>query len=309
VQYLTTYTATTLNSDLTGANSVAAGYPNLTWDSLATVNHSAPWTKASGIPCPSFGMLTGGPEIIYTYDSRNNFPLTEGKPAGWRYLGPIYQYVMFNVPLSFMNRAQADAALQKAVSDLLSSGPAAALAIASDTVSIPGGMPPVIELYLGDFASGKTAADVDLAGIRVNGAVVPSGAVVIPSHPLFAGEVVEISVPLVDFVAPYGSLLDTSDQIYAVSFNFTGESATKFLDGQVTIIGYNFLRGDANGDNSLNVADAVYLINHIFKGGPAPEPSAAGDPNCDQKVNIGDAVYMINHVFKSGPPPGPPVCP
>jgi hypothetical protein len=28
--------------------------------------------------------------------------------------------------------------------------------------------------------------------------------------------------------------------------------------------------GDANGDGTVNVADAVYLINYIFKGGPPP---------------------------------------
>jgi hypothetical protein len=28
--------------------------------------------------------------------------------------------------------------------------------------------------------------------------------------------------------------------------------------------------GDVNGDNAVNVGDAVYLINHVFKGGPAP---------------------------------------
>lgn len=310
VQYLTTYSPTTLNSDLRAGISTLSGYPNLTWDSLATVNHSAPWVQASGIPCPSFGILESGtPEIIYTYDSRSNFPLTEGKPVGWRYLGLDYQYVMFNVPLSFMIRSQANAAMQKAVSDLLSAGPSATMMSASDTLNIPGGTPATVTLYLGDFMPSKTATDVDLATIRVNGGVIPSTTAVIPSHPPFVGEVVEVTVPLTDFTAPYGVLVDTTDQIYAVYFNFTGESNVNFLDGQITIIGYSFLRGDVNGDNLCNVADAVYMINHIFKGGPAPEPLAAGDPNCDARVNVGDAVHLINYVFKSGPPPGPSVCP
>jgi hypothetical protein len=62
--------------------------------------------------------------------------------------------------------------------------------------------------------------------------------------------------------------------------------------------------GDANGDGDINVADAVFLINYIFKGGPAPDPLAAGDANCDGQANVGDAVYLINFVFKGGPPPG-----
>lgn len=61
--------------------------------------------------------------------------------------------------------------------------------------------------------------------------------------------------------------------------------------------------GDANGDESLNIGDAVFLIAYIFQGGAAPDPIDSGDANCDNNVNVGDAVYLINHVFKGGPPP------
>jgi len=67
-----------------------------------------------------------------------------------------------------------------------------------------------------------------------------------------------------------------------------------------------YTAGDANGDGSANVADAVYLINYVFNGGPAPDPLAAGDANCDGSSNVADAVYLINYVFKGGPAPGCP---
>ncbi|MCP4567497.1 MAG: hypothetical protein GY841_07955 [FCB group bacterium] len=67
--------------------------------------------------------------------------------------------------------------------------------------------------------------------------------------------------------------------------------------------GYHYLNGDANRDETLNVGDAVFLINYVFKNGPAPEPLEAGEANCDLAINVGDAVYMINYVFKSGPVP------
>lgn len=63
------------------------------------------------------------------------------------------------------------------------------------------------------------------------------------------------------------------------------------------------LCGDANGDAQINVGDAVFLINYIFKSGPAPDPVCAGDANGDGSINVGDAVYLINYVFKSGPTP------
>jgi hypothetical protein len=64
-----------------------------------------------------------------------------------------------------------------------------------------------------------------------------------------------------------------------------------------------YICGDANGDGQANVADAVFLINYVFKSGPAPSPMESGDANCDGAVNVGDAVYEINYIFKGGPDP------
>lgn len=66
----------------------------------------------------------------------------------------------------------------------------------------------------------------------------------------------------------------------------------------------DYICGDANMDGVLNVADAVFMINFVFKGGPPPDPVAAGDANCDGTSNVADAVYIINYVFHSGPAPG-----
>ena len=67
--------------------------------------------------------------------------------------------------------------------------------------------------------------------------------------------------------------------------------------------------GDANGDEAVNLADAVYLINYVFKGGSAPDPLCVGDANGDDAVNLADAVHLINYVFKGGPAPNPNCCP
>lgn len=67
-----------------------------------------------------------------------------------------------------------------------------------------------------------------------------------------------------------------------------------------------FIRGDANFDGTINVSDAVYIINYIFAGGPSPDPLQSGDANCDGTVNVSDAVYIINYIFAGGPEPGCP---
>jgi hypothetical protein len=65
----------------------------------------------------------------------------------------------------------------------------------------------------------------------------------------------------------------------------------------------SYVCGDANADDQVNVGDAVFVINYVFKSGPGPDPIEAGDANCDDQCNVGDAVYVINFVFKSGAAP------
>jgi hypothetical protein len=64
------------------------------------------------------------------------------------------------------------------------------------------------------------------------------------------------------------------------------------------------MRGDANGDYNINVSDVVYVINYLFKGGPAPVPLTVADLNCDEGISVSDVIYLINYLFKGGPPPG-----
>ncbi|MHC4499660.1 MAG: hypothetical protein ACYS21_11175, partial [Planctomycetota bacterium] len=49
----------------------------------------------------------------------------------------------------------------------------------------------------------------------------------------------------------------------------------------VSFIVRTYLSGDANGDAVVDPADVVYLINYLFKSGPAPDPLEAGDANWD----------------------------
>ncbi len=109
---------------------------------------------------------------------------------------------------------------------------------------------------------------------------------------------------------------DTIGIVYYGSYN-SGENGFSFIEGcnspnwiengyydDIIIYQAGRLRGDANGDGAINIADAMYIINYLFTGGPAPDPLWVGDANCDGAVNIADAMYLINYLFAGGPPPG-----
>ncbi len=64
-----------------------------------------------------------------------------------------------------------------------------------------------------------------------------------------------------------------------------------------------YVHGDANGDGSVDISDAVYLITYIFGNGAAPNPIQAGDADCSSGIDIADAVYLINYIFREGPDP------
>ncbi len=63
------------------------------------------------------------------------------------------------------------------------------------------------------------------------------------------------------------------------------------------------MHGDANGDQMLDVTDAVYLLNYLYKNGDAPVPPEAGDANCDGETGLEDAIYLLNYLYKGGDPP------
>lgn len=79
--------------------------------------------------------------------------------------------------------------------------------------------------------------------------------------------------------------------------------ADSFLAMQGYVHSVSVVHGDADGDGTVGLADAVYLINYLFRGGPSPEPLESGDMDCDGVVGLADAVYLINYLFRSGPPP------
>jgi len=75
------------------------------------------------------------------------------------------------------------------------------------------------------------------------------------------------------------------------------------INVSITIVDPPFICGDADNSNLVTISDAVYLINYIFSGGPAPNPIDSGDADCSGPVTISDAVYLINYIFSGGNAP------
>jgi hypothetical protein len=67
-----------------------------------------------------------------------------------------------------------------------------------------------------------------------------------------------------------------------------------------------FIRGDSNHDQSINISDPVDTLNFLFAGSEAPPCRDAADANDDNQINIADAVYSLNFQFLGGDPPPPP---
>ena len=69
------------------------------------------------------------------------------------------------------------------------------------------------------------------------------------------------------------------------------------------------LRGDVGvpKDMAVLVNDIVFLVNYIFKSGPAPACLDEGDcaSPLDGVILVNDIVYLVNYIFKSGPAPSP----
>jgi hypothetical protein len=93
-------------------------------------------------------------------------------------------------------------------------------------------------------------------------------------------------------------------------FVMTGSSAS-FVNGECHYLvkARSYFCGDANGDDAIDVSDAVYLVNYIFRDGPEPIFGYChGDANDDGGTDVSDIVMLINYIFRDGPSPFDTCC-
>jgi hypothetical protein len=67
-----------------------------------------------------------------------------------------------------------------------------------------------------------------------------------------------------------------------------------------------FVRGDVNADGSMDLADSVFTLLHLFVGGRAPSCAKAADLTDDGTLDMTDPVYALSYLFLGGDHPPPP---
>ena len=88
--------------------------------------------------------------------------------------------------------------------------------------------------------------------------------------------------------------------------NWTGGLQIRGLEFLSPLGPATFIRGDANRDGSVEIADAITVLNALFASrGPLPCEDAA-DSNDDGALNIADPVSLLAYLFSGGPPPPEP---
>ncbi len=72
-----------------------------------------------------------------------------------------------------------------------------------------------------------------------------------------------------------------------------------------------FLRGDANSDANVDIADAIFMLYSLMLGGTPSGCIDSTDANDDGTHDISDIIFVLNYQFQNGAPPpapGPSQC-
>src|SRR3990170_119527 len=110
------------------------------------------------------------------------------------------------------------------------------------------------------------------------------------------------------------SIEDLSPDLYSLNVTYPGVNSSEWANldlNQVESPVLNFYLnsssiypyGDVNVDRAVSISDGVFIINHLFKGGQAPQIPNLADANEDCSINIADVVYLVSYLFKGGPAP------
>jgi hypothetical protein len=81
------------------------------------------------------------------------------------------------------------------------------------------------------------------------------------------------------------------------------EHAVHSAFGRRNLLPRAFIRGDANSDANVDIADALAIFGHLFLGHGELECPDAADADDSAVVDITDGIYVLGHLFLGGPAP------
>jgi len=113
---------------------------------------------------------------------------------------------------------------------------------------------------------------------------------------MFAGGLIAIGVnPTVEFaIGTHRITLVVRDQADAVGIDE--------VDVDVLAPPTSFIRGDSNGDSTVDISDAINTLGFLFTGGGEVICKDAADSNDDGSVDISDAIATLSFLFLGTPP-------
>ncbi len=77
------------------------------------------------------------------------------------------------------------------------------------------------------------------------------------------------------------------------------EYVPRLVSGTVSL---PFDCGELDGNTKTDMLDILFLINYLYKYGPAPSILKAADVNGDCSMDMLDVIHMINYLYKGGDP-------
>jgi hypothetical protein len=111
-----------------------------------------------------------------------------------------------------------------------------------------------------------------------------------------------------DVLDSFGGELESDNYIIPVSSG--GEPSGIGISVSTTygieagfVLASKIKRGDVSANGTVDMGDAIYILNYLFKGGTDPCPMETGDVNCTGLVDLGDAIFLLNYLFKGGVAP------
>ncbi len=131
-------------------------------------------------------------------------------------------------------------------------------------------------------------------------------------EPLIPGSSLGIVVARYRVLTPGVTTLQFCDtqQLFGITQNtvivILGASHTPTqIDGSIASE-TSFRRGDINSDGQIDLADAIFLEQYLFAGGPIPSCLSACDTNHDGLIDIADSIRLLMYLFVGAPPPDAP---